>query len=268
MELEISLDFPDEVGYHLLGLSNSKKDGFGEFSADITRFDRDMSQVILSVKDFHLAELEVGDGDGSETADSIDIDPAEISSEPKWNYALDLLTSPELKQVVDMTSAASHDKLIQLLSMVIHQRPIVDAIELVENTSKVAYIAVSRLPRGTLLLNKVSCDILNGDDDNQEHHDGTFFGRGLVVDSSKALPADVVPADLIVFSSGVANLEDMAEPSHAPWSSLRCRLRRRASCWVRAHLESNGMDTCLGFVLFVLGVPRSLWTTETKETSS
>nr|B3FWU0.1 RecName: Full=Reducing polyketide synthase rdc5; Short=R-PKS rdc5; AltName: Full=Hypothemycin biosynthesis cluster protein rdc5 [Pochonia chlamydosporia]ACD39774.1 reducing polyketide synthase [Pochonia chlamydosporia] len=208
-ELEISLDFPGEVGYSLNGLSTSKKHGFSEWSTDITMFDRNVSKLLLSVKDFHLAELEVEDADRPDRTEHVDVDPAEISSEPKWNYALDFMSTQEIKQVVE-TASSSDDKLMQFISLAIHQRPNLEILELVESANQLRQTAVSKLPRGRLLPNQASCAILGGDYDNN-NESAAAFGRIFGLDSSEAVPSDVAPADLVIANFNISNLEDIAE---------------------------------------------------------
>lgn len=97
-ELEISADIPGDAGYVLPSVCRGERYGFNELSSDIAVFDKDVSKVFLSVKDFRTSELdmEVGQGDG----DGVEVDPADITSEVKWNYALGLLKTDDISRVL------------------------------------------------------------------------------------------------------------------------------------------------------------------------
>ncbi|KAH8706040.1 reducing polyketide synthase [Talaromyces proteolyticus] len=209
-ELEISATFPSEVGYTMPGLSHSRKHGFSEWSADITMFDKEVSKVFLSVNEFRLAELEVEDSDKPDMGDGADVDPAEIASEVRWNYALDLMSSQEINNVVERISGCSRDKLNHLIAMAVHQRPNLDIIELIGDAHQLAHTAVSRLPKGTLLPSQVRYAMTN--DVDNEDIGGNVFGHPFALGTSDtALADDVVPADLIIAASNIDNLEDVVE---------------------------------------------------------
>lgn len=115
-ELEISVHVPAAVGDVMPGFCTSQRHSFNEFSANIHMFDEDLSKVLVSVTDLRTAEVEVDDtgnldGDGG----VVDIDPAEITSEVHWNYALDLMKPAEIGQVVLGAAAMnSTDKMIEV----------------------------------------------------------------------------------------------------------------------------------------------------------
>ena len=96
-ELEISLDIPDDVGYVLPTSCVSKKLGFNALSANIVSFDDAVSRTFLSMTDFRLTEL---GNDDKQDDDNIEVDPAEITSEIRWNYALEVIKPDELAKVV------------------------------------------------------------------------------------------------------------------------------------------------------------------------
>lgn len=111
-ELEISANIPADADYVMPGLCRAERYGFNELSADIFCFDTDLSKVFLSVKDFRTSELEMDAG--KPDGDSVEVDPAEITSEVQWNYALGLLQPEEISQVVSVV--ATQDRLTEVSS--------------------------------------------------------------------------------------------------------------------------------------------------------
>ena len=111
-ELEISVDIPADANYVMPGLCRAERYGFNELSADIVVFDKEISKVYLSVKDFRTSELEMdpnkADGDG------VEVDPADITSEVKWNHALGQLNPEEISTV--MSRYAAEDRLTEVSS--------------------------------------------------------------------------------------------------------------------------------------------------------
>lgn len=97
-ELEIAADIPGDADYIMPGLCRAERYGFNELSADMVIFDKDISKVYLSVKDFRTSELEMDAGgpDGE-----ITVDPADITSEVKWNYALSALRSADVSRIIN-----------------------------------------------------------------------------------------------------------------------------------------------------------------------
>lgn len=97
-EFEISVDIPADADYIMPGLCRAERYGFNELTADIACFDKYLSKVFLSVKDFRTSELDM---DASkQTADGIEVDPADITSVIQWDYALDLLYLDEIRQIL------------------------------------------------------------------------------------------------------------------------------------------------------------------------
>ena len=108
-ELEISVDVPADVGYMMPSVCRSHRHGFNEILADINVFDKDLSQVFLSVADFRLSALEMDDAGISDGEGAADIDRADITSEVHWNYALDVMEPTEISQVVLGVDSTSTD---------------------------------------------------------------------------------------------------------------------------------------------------------------
>ncbi|MCJ1312675.1 Reducing polyketide synthase rads1 [Agyrium rufum] len=197
-ELEISLDIPAEVGYMMPGLCHSQKHGFNEWSSSITMFNKELSKVYLSITDFRLLEVEMGDVD---KAEDVVVDPAEITSEPHWNYSLDVIEPAEIGQVVS-NSAAINDKLLDVIQMAVHQRPTTNIIELVPSHEKLANTLASKLPEGMILPNQVRYALMEGTGDEQTNN--KVFGQPFALGAADTtLSPDLNLADLIVVPDGV-----------------------------------------------------------------
>ena len=111
-ELEISVNIPADADYVMPGLCRAERYGFNELSADIVCFDTELSKVFLSVKDFRTSELEMDAG--KPDGESVEVDPADITSEVQWNFALGLLQPEEISQVVSVVAA--QDRLTEVSS--------------------------------------------------------------------------------------------------------------------------------------------------------
>lgn len=202
-ELEISVDMSAEVGYMMPGLCRSQKHGFNEWSSSITMFNKEVSKVFLSVIDFRLLEVEM-DVDKPEV---LDVDPSEITSEPCWNYSLDVIEPAEIGQVVS-GAVATNDKLLELIRIAVHQRPSVNVIELVTGYEELPNAVMSKLSRDMILPNQVRYALVNGTNDN--HTDNKIFGQPFALGAlDTTLPPDLAPADLFVIPHQVNhNLKD------------------------------------------------------------
>jgi acyl transferase domain-containing protein/NADPH:quinone reductase-like Zn-dependent oxidoreductase/NAD(P)-dependent dehydrogenase (short-subunit alcohol dehydrogenase family) len=202
-ELEISVDIPAEVGYMMPGLCHSQKYGFNEWSSDITMFNKEVSKVFISVTDFRLLEVEM-DVDKPEV---LDVDPSEITSEPCWNYSLNLMEPAEIGQVVS-GAAVTNDKLLELIRMAVHQRPSVNVIELVAGYKEIPNTAMSKLSRDMILPTQVRYALVN--DTNDNHTDDKIFGQPFALGAlDTTLAPDLAPADLFVIPHQVNhNLKD------------------------------------------------------------
>lgn len=99
-ELEISVDLPADADSVMPGLRGAGRYGFIELSADIVCFDTEISKVFLSVKNFRTSELDMDAG--KPNGESVEVDPADITSEVQWNHALSVLQHEEISQVVSV----------------------------------------------------------------------------------------------------------------------------------------------------------------------
>lgn len=235
-ELEISATIPGEPGYIMPGICRSRSHGFNERSADITMFDHNLSKVLVSITDFRLSEVEMDDSGNLEREE---VDPADITSVVRWEYALDLLEPSEISKVVRIASPGTIDEGLikvstvpthhctvsstrptetwadmntsQLVCMVVHQNPAANVIELVANPTGLRSATMSKLPPGTILPAQVRYGLVRGgpDEDGSDSVDDAVFGQRFVLGASQeGEPAGAAPADLLVIPhTAIAGLE-------------------------------------------------------------
>jgi len=96
-ELEISLDIPENSGYVFPTSCLSKRLGFNTLSFDIASFDNTVSRTFLSMADVRLTEF--GNND-EQNDDKMVVDPAEITSEIRWHYALEIMEPNEIAKFI------------------------------------------------------------------------------------------------------------------------------------------------------------------------
>ncbi|KAH7305604.1 hypothetical protein B0I35DRAFT_362109 [Stachybotrys elegans] len=201
-EFEIAADIPGDVGYVMPGHCFSHRHGFKEFSADIHMLTDDLSKVLLSVTDFRTSEVEIEESSNANEG-ALDVDPAEITAEVHWNYALDIMNSSEISQAVAASATTTYDKLIELVRMVIHQQPTLNVIELTESIQELSQAVIPTLPGGMLLPSQVRYGLVNGNGDKEI--EGDVFGHVFdlsILDSTN--PADIASADLFVIPHHVS----------------------------------------------------------------
>ncbi|KAK2009421.1 KR domain-containing protein, partial [Colletotrichum eremochloae] len=201
-ELEISIDIPADVGYMMPGCCRSTRHGFHEWSANITTFDTELSRVFLSITDFRLAELEVDEAAKPVLeGEDLHVDPAEIASEMKWNYALDFMKPSEVAGVISETPATTpYSRLIELILMYIHSRPAADVIELAADSRQLHNAAMSKLPKGTINQTQIRYALADAaDTQDTDYVDNDMLTQSFPLGPlDNALPADIDHADLIV----------------------------------------------------------------------
>ena len=198
-ELEILVDMPAEVGYMMPGFCRSQKHGFNEWSSSITMFNKEVSKVVLSVTDFRLTEVEM-DEDKPEV---LEVDPSGITSEPCWNYSLDVMEPAEIGQAV-LGALATKDKLLQLIRMVVHQRPSINVIELVTGYEGLPNAVVSNLSRDMILPTQIHYALINNASHN--HPSDQVFGQPFALGAlDTPLPANLPAADLFIIPHHVNN---------------------------------------------------------------
>ncbi|KAK1993635.1 KR domain-containing protein [Colletotrichum falcatum] len=201
-ELEISIDIPADVGYTMPGYCRSTRHGFNEWSASIATLDAELSRVFLSITDFRLAELEVDDAaKPAVEGDDPHVDPAAISSDVRWNYALDLLKPSEVAEVVSKTPAATaYSRLVELAMMYIHSRPAADVVELAADSRQLHDAVMPRLPSGTISRTQIRYALANtADTQDTDGVDEDMLAQSFPLGPlDTSLPAGIDHADLIV----------------------------------------------------------------------
>ncbi|KAF2679048.1 phenolpthiocerol synthesis polyketide synthase ppsB [Lentithecium fluviatile CBS 122367] len=205
-ELEISLDIPADIGYVLPGLCLSKRHGFNELSSNIYTFDDSLSKVYLSVTDFRVSELE-NDTD-KQRGQQIEADPAEITSEVCWNWALQASKADEIKSIV--SAAKQEDRVVELIRIFLHDNPAATVIELVSDYEALSHATMPQLRRGTILPSKVKYAVADTSREGIEKGaNSDLVGEAFtLVGLDGAFPADIAPADLLVIQL-IDTLEDL-----------------------------------------------------------
>jgi acyl transferase domain-containing protein len=114
-EMSIVIDMPFDVGYAMPASCRSHRYGFNEVSSEINMFDAGLSRVLLSVVDFRMSQVETNDAEIVADSDVKQVNIAEITSQVRWDYALDLLEPTELLQAVsDCVVDVTRDKLFRV----------------------------------------------------------------------------------------------------------------------------------------------------------
>ncbi|KAI1771028.1 hypothetical protein F4818DRAFT_454916 [Hypoxylon cercidicola] len=203
-ELEISIDVPADVGYKMPGSCRSYRRGFNEISANINVFDKNLSKVFMSVNDFRMSQVGMEDAGESTEAGVLDVDPADITSTVRWNYALDLMEPAEIAQaVLGVNAVTADEKLIHLIQMAIHQRPAVKVVELVSRGKQLSDTIMSSLPKGVILPTQVRYVVVDGLDSTVQVGEDTLAQSYSLHDLDAPLLAGALPADLFVVSHQV-----------------------------------------------------------------
>lgn len=202
-EMEISLDIPDDVGYVLPTSCVSRKLGFNALSSDIVSFDGAVSRTFLSMTDFRLTEI---GNDDKQDDGKVEVDPAEITSEMHWNYALEVMKPDEIAGVV--SAVPLEDRAVALLHMLIHDNPAVTVIELVADSETLSGTTVPQLPKSTILPSQVRYAVVAGVTADLDK--SSMFGDAFSLGGyDEPLPADTTPADLLVVPQSVSALGDL-----------------------------------------------------------
>ncbi|KAF3001768.1 t1pks [Curvularia kusanoi] len=117
-EMSISFDMPRDIGYLMPASCRSRLHGLNGVSSSIDMFDAELSRVVLSVADFRMSKVETDDAEIVADLDSKQVDVAEITSQVRWDYALDLLSPMDLSQAVtDPATGAPSDGLLRIIPL-------------------------------------------------------------------------------------------------------------------------------------------------------
>ncbi|CAG8971039.1 hypothetical protein HYALB_00005277 [Hymenoscyphus albidus] len=197
-ELEISVDIPADADYVMPGFCRAEGYGFNELSADIALFDKDMTKVFLSVKDFRTSELEMESG--KPDGESVEVDPADITSEVKWNYNINMLDTHQISQI--MSRFPAQGRLTELVRMILHVNPEIAVTELISEANDRIKASVAQLPDGAFLPSRVRYAIpitIPGDGAKFQCLDG----------AGSTLPVNEASADLLIVSLGASDSETL-----------------------------------------------------------
>lgn len=89
------------IGTTMHGCCRSRQHGLNEISANISLLDESLSNLVMSVSDFRMSQVEMGDaGELTQDGEVQEVDPANITSVVRWNYALDVLEPSEISQAM------------------------------------------------------------------------------------------------------------------------------------------------------------------------
>ncbi|OAA60531.1 reducing polyketide synthase [Niveomyces insectorum RCEF 264] len=195
--LEIAAGIPADAGYVLPGLCRAERYGFNELSADIAIFDKDLSTVVLSVHDFRTSELDMEAG--KPEREGADVDPADITSEVRWDCALSLLQPEDVDHVV--RAVASAERMNELLRLALHEYPAATVTEVILDAGDRANAVMARLPESVISPSRVRYAVVSAGDSNKQVLE-TLGTVQLLGEHGAPLPAAAALADLVVVSLG------------------------------------------------------------------
>jgi len=205
-ELEVSANIPTDPGSILACSCTSQKHGFNEVGSDITVLDKELTKVLLSVVDFRTSEVELDDTETSTHAGAVNVDPADIVSEIRWMPSLDLMDLADVSRVAldaASTFGNSHDALLRLVSLSIHQQPSSSIVELAINSDGLSYTSVSQIRQGILLPTQVRYALVENDEESKSSE---VFGQPFILAGIDAPePESAVLADLTIIPSHVSS---------------------------------------------------------------
>ncbi|KAF6814034.1 hypothetical protein CSOJ01_04267 [Colletotrichum sojae] len=205
-ELEVLVDIPGNVGDILPGLCLSERFGFNDLSADMFMFDSNVSKPYLVVRDFRVSELYMDDG-GKGGEQSNEVDPTDITSEVRWNYALDVMEPEEVNRVV--SSIEPSKRLAEIIRMALHLNAAASLLHVVPDHDAVANSVISELPEGTVRGNQVRYAVAHASGSKTADH-GSVIGEMFEVGNSDApLPENVTPADILVIPASVDTVDNL-----------------------------------------------------------
>ena len=139
--------------------------------------------------------------------------PSEITSEPRWEYSLDLLEPVDIGQAL-LNTASTGEKFVELVRMAVHQRPSGQIIEVVDRYEELSDSIMSKMIRDMILPTQLRYTLIDGT--NTDHGDDELFGRLFALDALDTISSpNVSPADLFVIShksgQGLRNFNSVVE---------------------------------------------------------
>ncbi|EPE35574.1 Thiolase-like protein [Glarea lozoyensis ATCC 20868] len=204
--LEISVNISADAGHTMPSVCTSHPHGFNEYSANIDIFDENLSQVLLSVNDFRLSPLEIDDGDEASKEEGLsNVDAAAISSQVRWDYALDGLDADGMKQIVlEDETVNIEEKATRFLQIVLHQRPALNIVEVVRKLGDASNTIISRLPSGSILTSQARYAVVDDFGDDFSNNDDNGL-RSFKLDASVSVSETDSSVNLFIFSCNAEN---------------------------------------------------------------
>lgn len=154
--MEIAMDVPGGPGDLMAGFSTNRRHGFHEQTNDMFLFDKELSRMYISVTDFRISELDVAGGGGagedgqgleSEVDRVLDGPGASVTYETRWDYSLGLLEEADLAKAVHTAKGGPpqpEGAMARLVSMLLHEKPAAEVIELVQDREALRHSVVNR----------------------------------------------------------------------------------------------------------------------------
>ncbi|KAJ4382621.1 hypothetical protein N0V86_001843 [Didymella sp. IMI 355093] len=159
-EMNVAFNMPFDVGCVMPASCRSHRSSFNEVSSQINMFDTELCKVLLSVVDFRMSQVETDDAEIVADSDVNQVDIAEITSQVRWDYALDLLEPSEFSRAVsDTFGDATRDALSRIQ---IHQSPDLNVVEVVQNRQQIPDTIMRELPGGSILPTRVRYAVIDG----------------------------------------------------------------------------------------------------------
>jgi zearalenone synthase (highly reducing iterative type I polyketide synthase) len=217
--MEITMDVPGNSDDLMAGFSTNKRHGFHEQTNDMFLFDKTLSKMYISVTDFRISELDVAGGAGAgDDGPGLDLDVdrvldghgASVTYETRWNYPLGLLQEADVAKVVcsdEGRQPHSEAGMAQLISMLLHEKPSAEIIELALNRQALRHSVVDKalarhdlLPQGAVPTSNVRYALVNDAEETgsagaDEKVDMDVLGEPLLL--TQAIE-DALSADLLV----------------------------------------------------------------------
>lgn len=222
--MEITMDVPGGPDDIMAGFSTNKRHGFHEQTNDMFLFDKTLSKMYISVVDFRISELDVAGGAGhdeqgldSDVDRVLDGHGASVTYENRWNYALGLLEEADIANAVCSAEGdplQAEDAMVQLVSMLLHEKPSTEIIELSLNHKTLRHSVVDKalrmLPQGAVPSSNLRYALVNDEagtgSEDDEKANLSLFGEPLLL---KEAIQNSVSADLLVMPPQI--LQDVVD---------------------------------------------------------
>jgi zearalenone synthase (highly reducing iterative type I polyketide synthase) len=135
-EVSVSADIPFKFGSRFRGCSAVKRTGFRDISANICMLSEQLDKAMVSITGFKCTEVS-GSGNSEESIEKSD---RKICSRVIWRPALELLSSNQIRSIIEHSPFQSILRLAQLISIMIHTKAGLSIYELAQTADPVASI--------------------------------------------------------------------------------------------------------------------------------